>query len=163
GGVGGGDVPAGPRLAPPRAGRVVEAGPEGDTGRARRRDRAGDRAAPRLRVRLDRLRRDGGALARGAGARAAGHPHRALRRRAMTHLDGNVLAGALAEVLVPEVTGLVCGCGADAALGQAVVYTDAPGLVARCASCDHVLLTLVDAGDRRYLSLRGVDVVVLER
>ncbi len=84
----------------------------------------------------------------------------------MTHLDGNVLAGALAEVLVPEVTGLVCrcgGCGADAALGKAVVYTDAPGLVARCASCDHVLLTLVDAGDRRYLSLRGVDVVVLER
>ena len=81
-------------------------------------------------------------------------------------LDGNVLAGALAGLFVPDPTSLharCTGCDQVAALGEAVVYPDAPGLVARCRSCDHVLVALVDAGDRVYLSLTGLSSIELPR
>ncbi|GAA2218379.1 hypothetical protein GCM10010413_04560 [Promicromonospora sukumoe] len=82
------------------------------------------------------------------------------------HLDGNVLAGALSEVFRADVTaarGRCGGCGHMAVLGEAMVYTDAPGLVARCAGCDQVLATVVDAGDRVILSLAGLSAVELRR
>lgn len=84
----------------------------------------------------------------------------------MTHLDGNVLAGALSEVFTADVTtarGRCGGCGHMAVLAEAMVYTDAPGLVARCAGCDQVLATVVDTGDRVILSLAGFSAVELRR
>lgn len=42
-------------------------------------------------------------------------------------------------------------------------YTDAPGLVARCAGCDQVLATVVDASDRLILSLAGLSAIELRR
>lgn len=84
----------------------------------------------------------------------------------MTHLDGNVLAGALSEVFTADVTtarGRCGGCGHMAVLAEAMVYTDAPGLVARCAGCDQVLATVVDTGDRVILSLAGLSAVELRR
>lgn len=83
-----------------------------------------------------------------------------------TTLDGNVLAGALAEFLVPDATTLrarCMNCSRVAMLAQAVVYPDAAGLVARCASCDHVLATIVDAGDRLFLGLSGISAIALQR
>ncbi|MCP2263241.1 DUF6510 family protein [Promicromonospora thailandica] len=82
------------------------------------------------------------------------------------HLDGNVLAGALSEVFASDVTaarGRCAGCGQTSPIAEAMVYTDAPGLVARCAGCDQVLATLVDAGDRVILSLAGLTAVELRR
>jgi hypothetical protein len=35
--------------------------------------------------------------------------------------------------------------------------------VARCASCDHVLATIVDSGDRLWLSLAGLSAVEVRR
>lgn len=84
----------------------------------------------------------------------------------MTHLDGNVLAGALSEVFTADVTtarGRCGGCGHMAVLAEAMVYTDAPGLVARCVGCDQVLATVVDTGDRVILSLAGLSAVELRR
>ena len=41
-------------------------------------------------------------------------------------------------------------------LAEAHVYNRAPGLVARCAGCESVLMRLVRAPDRAWLDLRGV-------
>ncbi|MFD6140747.1 DUF6510 family protein [Promicromonospora sp. NPDC060271] len=82
------------------------------------------------------------------------------------HLDGNVLAGALSEVFRSDVTAARArcgGCGQMAAIAEAMVYTDAPGLVARCAGCDQVLATVVDTGDRLILSLAGLSAIELTR
>jgi len=84
----------------------------------------------------------------------------------MTHLDGNVLAGALSEIFTADVTtarGRCAGCGRTSPLAEAMVFTDAPGLVARCAGCDQVLATFVDAGDRVMVSLAGLSAVELRR
>lgn len=83
-----------------------------------------------------------------------------------TRLDGNVLAGALATLFVPDATDLrarCTNCGQVAPIAEAVVYPDAPGLVARCRSCGQVLATLVDAGDTMYLSLSGLSAIALPR
>ena len=84
----------------------------------------------------------------------------------MTHLDGNALAGGLAEVFAVDLTDArarCAGCGTVAPLAEAMLYTDAPGLVARCAGCDHVLATVVDAGDRLWLSLAGLSAIEVRR
>lgn len=84
----------------------------------------------------------------------------------MTHLDGNVLAGALSEFFAIDVTtalGRCIGCGDLSPIAAAMVYTDAPGLVARCAGCGHVIATIVDAKDRVWLSLAGLSAIELRR
>ena len=76
-----------------------------------------------------------------------------------THLDGNMLAGALGEVFAVDVTtalGQCASCGASQALGQAMVYTDAPGLVARCPNCGEVVLRVNQAPGRTWLDMRGL-------
>jgi Family of unknown function (DUF6510) len=75
------------------------------------------------------------------------------------HLDGNVLAGALGELFAPDMTvavGQCASCGTHAAIGQAAVYPDAPGMIARCATCGEILLRIVRGPDRAWLDLRGV-------
>lgn len=77
----------------------------------------------------------------------------------MTHLDGNAAAGALREVFAVDVTTAICrcaGCGRTDVFATVAVYTDAPGLVARCPGCDHVLLRLVTTPSGTYLDLRGL-------
>jgi len=74
-------------------------------------------------------------------------------------LDGNVLAGALSELFTIDITsatGQCVSCGTSGAIGQARVYADAPGLVARCPACGQVVLRLVRSAGRAWLDLRGV-------
>jgi len=74
-------------------------------------------------------------------------------------LDGNVLAGALSELFAIDITsatGKCASCGTIGAIGQARVYADAPGLVARCAACGQVVLRLVRSPSRAWLDLRGI-------
>jgi hypothetical protein len=81
-------------------------------------------------------------------------------------LDGNALAGLLAHLFVTDLTGLharCTNCGQVAPIAEAVVYPDAPGLVARCRSCDHVLATIVDAGDKTFLSLSGLSAIAVPK
>jgi phage FluMu protein Com len=83
-----------------------------------------------------------------------------------TRLDGNVLAGALANLFVQDPTELrarCTSCGEIAPIADAVVYPDAPGLVARCRSCNHVLAAVVDAGDKMYLSLSGMSGIAVPK
>ena len=76
-----------------------------------------------------------------------------------THLDGNVLAGALGELFTMDVTAATgtCGCcGTSGSLAQARVYPDAPGMVARCPACGEVLLRVSRGPGRAWLDLRGM-------
>ena len=77
----------------------------------------------------------------------------------MDRLDGNALAGALADVLGFDPTaasGRCSGCGRHAPLATAAASVSAMGRVLRCPGCDHVLAVLVEAGARRFVSFRGL-------
>ncbi len=74
-------------------------------------------------------------------------------------VDGNELAGALAEVFAVDVTtaqGVCAGCGRMAPVAETRVFDRAPGLVARCVGCSAVLLRVVRGPDRIWLDLRGM-------
>lgn len=76
----------------------------------------------------------------------------------MTYLDGNALAGPLREIFAVDVTVAVSrcvACGQTGPLASLRVYADAPGLVARCAGCDAVILRLVRDPGGAWLDLRG--------
>jgi uncharacterized Zn finger protein len=84
----------------------------------------------------------------------------------MTHLDGNVLAGPLAEVFgfdATEALARCSGCGSVAALAAAMVWADDAGYVVRCGTCDDVLATIVVAPDRVWLSMRGITALEIVR
>ncbi len=75
------------------------------------------------------------------------------------YLDGNMLAGALGELFAVDVTsavGTCVSCGTSGAIAQTRVYTDAPGLVARCPACGEVVLRLARGPGRAWLDLRGL-------
>jgi Family of unknown function (DUF6510) len=74
--------------------------------------------------------------------------------------DGNALAGPLGDLFRVEVTtaiGRCRQCGRTAAMAEVRVFDHAPGLVARCPTCDQVLLRLVHGPGRAWLDLRGLD------
>jgi hypothetical protein len=80
----------------------------------------------------------------------------------MTFVDGNELAGPLRELFAFDMTmarGRCAGCGSASMIAQAHVYDHTPGLVARCPTCEAVLIRLVRAPGRAYLDLRGVSVL----
>ena len=73
--------------------------------------------------------------------------------------DPNALAGPLAALFRVEVTAAVghcTGCGRTAPMAQVRVFDHAPGVVARCPTCDQVLLRLVQGPGRAWLDLRGL-------
>jgi hypothetical protein len=74
------------------------------------------------------------------------------------YLDGNSLAGPLAEIFAAEATVFTsrcAGCGRSGALAELRVYDHAPGLVARCPGCDQVMLRLVSNARGSWLDLHG--------
>jgi hypothetical protein len=75
------------------------------------------------------------------------------------YLDGNAMGGALGELFAVDVTAAVgecASCGTSAVIGAARVYPSGPGMVARCSTCDEVIVRLVRGADRAWLDLRGV-------
>lgn len=74
-------------------------------------------------------------------------------------LDGNGVAGILAEVFGGEMTATpaeCASCGKVCPLGEARAYTHAPGAVLRCPACGEILLRIVHRPDGMYLDARGV-------
>jgi len=74
-------------------------------------------------------------------------------------LDGNALAGPLSEVFSVDVTAAIgeCAhCRRRGPMAETMVYASAPGLVARCPSCEVVVLRLVRDSGRAWLDLRGL-------
>lgn len=79
-------------------------------------------------------------------------------------LDGNSAAGLLAELFTPEATTAVvtcAGCGASGAMGDAKVYSHAPGVVVRCAQCSEVLIRCAEIRDRLVVDMRGAATISL--
>ncbi|QFZ19496.1 DUF6510 family protein [Saccharothrix syringae] len=73
-------------------------------------------------------------------------------------VDGNALAGTLAEVFAVDVTAALarCGsCGETGPLAGLRVYGRAPGLVARCPGCESVVLRVNRGPGAAWLDLRG--------
>ena len=84
---------------------------------------------------------------------------------AADYLDGNAAAGDLSKIFVVDVTaaqGQCSNCGAIRRFAEAHLYMQAPGVVARCAVCDHILLRLVNAGPRVFLDVRGLTYLRLD-
>jgi Family of unknown function (DUF6510) len=75
------------------------------------------------------------------------------------YLDGNAAAGELSEIFAMDVTaaeGRCAHCGATKRFAEAHVYMHGPGLVARCAICEQVLLRIVSLNQRVLLDVRGM-------
>jgi hypothetical protein len=86
----------------------------------------------------------------------------------MLRLDGNAWAGLLAEVFANDLTaarGACGGCGTVAQVGAQHLYglQTGPGAVLRCATCDNVLMVLVDTGPRYRLTVRGLTWLEIEK
>jgi hypothetical protein len=77
----------------------------------------------------------------------------------MEALDGNAIAGLLLEVFGVEMTtatGTCAQCGAAGQVAELVVYVQAPGTVARCRSCESVLVVIVDVRGTKCVDLSGL-------
>jgi hypothetical protein len=72
--------------------------------------------------------------------------------------DGNALAGPLGEIFAMDMTtavGRCAGCGVAGPVAQMRVYRHAPGWVARCPTCEAVVMRLVRGPDAAWLDLTG--------
>jgi hypothetical protein len=81
------------------------------------------------------------------------------------YLDGNAAAGELSKIFVMDVTaaeGQCAHCGAKKHFAEAHVYMQGPGIVARCAVCEQVLLRVVDVRQRVLLDVRGMTYLSLD-
>jgi Family of unknown function (DUF6510) len=73
--------------------------------------------------------------------------------------DGNALTTPLQDIVRVDVTtaiGRCTACGRTAPMAEVRVFDHAPGVVARCPTCDQVLLRLVRGPGRAWLDLRGL-------
>jgi Family of unknown function (DUF6510) len=75
------------------------------------------------------------------------------------YLDGNAAAGELSKIFAMDVTtamGQCANCGAIKRFAEAHIYMQGPGIVARCAVCENVLLRLANVRQRVFLEVRGM-------
>lgn len=72
--------------------------------------------------------------------------------------DGNAIAGVLEEIFGADMTGAPCACaacGQSGVVANTAVYFAGPGTVARCQSCDNVLLIITQRHEMYCLDLTG--------
>jgi hypothetical protein len=82
----------------------------------------------------------------------------------MERLDGNAVGGLLGEAFAQEMTlaeATCAHCGARGVVAELHVYVRAPGMVARCPSCEAVLLVVLERRGRYCVDLSGI--AALER
>jgi hypothetical protein len=75
-------------------------------------------------------------------------------------LDGNAIAGDLFAAFGREMTTVVgrCRkCSTASAVAELCVYPRAPGTVARCSSCDAVVMVLVTIGGKCHVHLPALE------
>jgi hypothetical protein len=81
------------------------------------------------------------------------------------YLDGNAAAGEMSKIFTMDVTvaeGQCAHCGATKRFAEAHLYMQCPGVVARCAVCEQVLLRLVSVRQRVFLDVRGLTYLSLD-
>jgi Family of unknown function (DUF6510) len=75
-------------------------------------------------------------------------------------LDGNAIAGDLFAAFGREMTAVVgkCrNCGTPSAVAELCVYARAPGAVARCPSCDAIVMVVVTIGGECHVHLPALE------
>ncbi len=80
-------------------------------------------------------------------------------------LDGNAVAGRLAQIFGRDMTTAVtrcAGCTSDAQMGALMAFTQAPGVVLRCPACKAVIARIVQTSSAVYLDARGAAYVRIE-
>ena len=73
-------------------------------------------------------------------------------------LDGNALAGMFESLFGSDMTavpGRCAHCGTVNMVGAMRAYTQAPGAIVRCPTCDGVVLRVVETVDATYVDARG--------
>jgi hypothetical protein len=77
----------------------------------------------------------------------------------MEPLDGNAIAGVLYAVFGEEMTtatGVCANCGAKRQVAEVRVYLRGPGVVARCSTCESILMVLTEIRGLTCVDLRGL-------
>ncbi|MDX6523491.1 MAG: hypothetical protein QOI17_1004 [Gaiellales bacterium] len=77
----------------------------------------------------------------------------------MDVLDGNAIAGALADVFGVEMTdaaGTCAHCGAHGPVAELTVYVRGPGTVVRCRSCQGIVMVLAEVRGVTCVDLMGL-------
>jgi ribosomal protein S27E len=77
----------------------------------------------------------------------------------MDTLDGNALAGPLAEVFGGEMTSAVVTCrtcGFTVAIAETVVYPHLPGAVVRCRNCTGLLMVITQIRGVNCVDMLGI-------
>jgi hypothetical protein len=81
-------------------------------------------------------------------------------------LDGNSAAGILSEIFALEMTANPLGCahcGQEGAIGSLLSFSQAPGMVLRCPSCEQIIMRIVQTPEAIFLDLRGAAYLRLNR
>jgi hypothetical protein len=74
-------------------------------------------------------------------------------------LDGNAIAGMLAEIFGHDMTlamASCAGCGSRGPLAETAVYLRGPDVVVRCRRCDAVLVVVIERRGIYCIDLSGV-------
>jgi hypothetical protein len=75
-----------------------------------------------------------------------------------THVDGNAAAGMLSELFTPDLTSArarCAGCSATQSIGALLLYAHGMGMVARCPSCEGVILRVVKTPTHLWFEATG--------
>jgi len=73
-------------------------------------------------------------------------------------LDGNAVAGTLAQIYGDEMTTVLAecaNCGKVDHVGGLLAYVHAPGIVLRCTACQTVMIRIVQTPNRTLVDVRG--------
>ena len=74
-------------------------------------------------------------------------------------LDGNAIAGTLAEIFGEDLTirrAICASCGTSGLIAETEVYMRAPGIVVRCRSCQSALVVMVERRGVYCTDMRGI-------
>ncbi len=80
-------------------------------------------------------------------------------------LDGNAVAGLLAEVFRLEMTlahAVCAGCGQTGPVAELLRYGHEMGAILRCATCDTAVIRVARTGARHWLDLRGASALRID-
>jgi hypothetical protein len=94
------------------------------------------------------------------GVETGGCPHTAIREDASMNLAA--IEDMNRKFPHAESEGQCAHCGATKRFAEAHLYMQSPGVVARCAVCEHVLLRFVKARQRAFLDLREMTCLILD-
>ena len=81
-------------------------------------------------------------------------------------LDANATAGVLYEIFgveMPASPTECAHCGNEGEIGALLAFTQGPGIVLRCSTCENVVLRIVRTPEAVYLDARGAVFLRLAR